>query len=215
MKAIRNSKGIVAIALVIALSLFATLVGLGLVLYGYANSLRTDDVNWSTQLNAQYLSNQNYLSNYVSGFYEQLGLVKYKSEKMNQILLDYAKARGEKGAVGQAFLAAVVEAVPDIKGLNIADKMLVYVQAGREGYRAVQDKLLDMLKSYDAWRQDGYIQSWIIANVIGAPSERLEARIGDKVLRGKEARDKMYTIVLTSDTKKAYETGTMEPLKVQ
>lgn len=214
MKAMRDPKGFTIVGGVVVAFLVA-LVIIGFTLYGYANSLRTEDVNWSTQLNAQYLSNQNYLSAYISGFYEQLGLVKYKSEKMDQILLNYAKARGEKGAVGQAFLAAVVEAVPDLKGLNIADKMLAYVQAGREGYRAVQDKLLDILKGYDAWRQDGYVQSWIIANVIGAPSERLEARIGDKVWRGKEAREKMYTVVLTSDTKKAYETGTMEPLKVQ
>lgn len=214
MKATRNPKGITVIGGIL-LALLAVLIGTGLALYGYANSLRSQDVSWSTQLNAQYLSNQNYLSNYVSGFYEQLGLVKYKSEKLDQVLLDYAKSRGEKGSVGQAFLVAVVEAVPDLKGLNIADKMLAYVQAGREGYRATQDKLLDMLKGYDAWRQDGYVQSWIIANVIGAPSDRLEARIGTTVYRGKEARDKMYTIVLTSDTKKAYESGTMEPLKVK
>lgn len=215
MKTIRNSKGFAIIPVIILLAIVGVLIITFFTLYGYANSLRTEDVNWSTQLNAQYLSNQNYLSNYISGFYEQLGLVKYKSEKMDQILLNYAKARGEKGAVSQAFLAAVVEAVPDIKGLNIADKMLAYVQAGREGYRAVQDKLLDMLRGYDKWRGDGYVQSWIITNVIGAPSERLEARVGDKTLRGKEARDRMYVIVLTSDTKKAYETGTMEPLKVQ
>lgn len=215
MKTTRNPKGTITIAAVVVLALLATLFFFGSGLYGYANGLRSQDVSWSTQLNAQYLANQNYLSNYVSGFYEQLGLVKYKSEKMDQILLDYAKARGEKGAVGQAFLAAVVEAVPNLKGLNIADKMLAYVQAGREGYRATQDKLLDMLRGFDRWREDGYIQSWVIANVVGAPSERLEARIGEKVWRGKEAREKMYIIVLTSDTKKAYETGTMEPLKVQ
>ncbi len=214
MKTSRNPKGFTVVGGVI-LALLVVLVGAGLALYGYANALRSEDVNWSTQLNAQYLSNQNYLSAYVSGFYEQLGLVKYKSEKMNEILLNYAKARGEKGAVSQAFLAAVVEAVPDLKGLNIADKMLAYVQSGREGYRATQDKLLDMLRSYDKWREDGYVQSWIIANVIGAPSERLEARIGAMVYRGKEAREKMYVIVLASDAKKAYGTGTMEPLQVK
>ena len=214
MKAAKNPQGFTIVGGVV-LALLVAAAGAGLALYGYANALRSQDVSWSTQLNAQYLANQNYLSNYVSGFYEQLGLVKYKSEKLDQVLLNYAKARGEKGAVGQAFLAAVVEAVPDLKGLNIADKMLAYVQAGREGYRATQDKLLDMLKGYDAWREDGYVQSLIVAKVIGVPSERLEARIGDKVWRGKEAREKMYTIVLTSDTKKAYETGTMEPLQVK
>lgn len=210
----RNPKGFTVFGGVI-LALIAVLVVGGISLYGYANSLRSEDINWARQLNPQYQSCQNNLSNYTAGFYEQLGLVKYKSEKMDQILLNYAKARGEKGAVGQAFLAAVVEAVPDLKGLNIADKMLAYVQAGREGYRGCQDKLLDMLNSYKKWLEDGYIQSLIIAKVIGAPNDRLEARIGEKVWRGKEAMERMLIIVLTSDTKKAYETGTMEPLQVK
>ena len=55
----------------------------------------------------------------------------------------------------------------------------------------------------------------IVGDVLGVPSERLEARIGANVYKGKVARDKMYTLVLASDARKAYETGTMEPLKVQ
>jgi hypothetical protein len=54
-----------------------------------------------------------------------------------------------------------------------------------------------------------------VSGILGVPSERLEARIGDQVLRGMAARDKMFQIVLASEAKHAYETGTMEPLQVQ
>jgi hypothetical protein len=71
-----------------------------------------------------------------------------------------------------------------------------------------------MLRSYDNWRNTGIVQSWIIANVLGYPSQRLEARIGTSVTRGAAARDQMYLIVTTADTQKAYQTGTMDPLQI-
>jgi hypothetical protein len=184
--------------------------------YGYVNGLRSEGVEREAQLTTQYLSNQNYLSAYVSGFYEQVGVANLKSEKMDQILLDAVKGRYEDNggfAPNGAFFSGIMEAYPDLKGLDVYDKIMNYVSAGREGYRAIQEKLLDMVRAYDVYRNDGYVQSWVIKNIVGVPSERLEARVGDKVARGMDARDRMLMIVLTSDTKKAYETGVMEPLQ--
>src|SRR3989338_1261140 len=123
--------------------------------YGYANGVRNEGIGRETQLTAQYLSNQNYLSTYISGFYEQMGVANLKSEKMDQILTDAVKGRYEDGGmnVGSSFFTGIVEAYPDISGLNIYDKIVDYVAAGREGYRATQDKLLDQLRQYDTWRK--------------------------------------------------------------
>lgn len=213
----RNQRGGLSFGLVVTLGVAAVVVVVGLWFYGHMNSLRSESVQREAQLSAQYLSNQNYLSSYVAGFYEQLGVVQYKSEKLDQILTDYAKGR-RFGADGQseraAFINAVAEAVPDLKGLDIADRMMDYVAAGREGYRASQDKLLDMLRAYDTWRNDGFVQSWMVEHMLGVPSKRLEARIGDRMIVGADARNKMYQIVLASDAKKAYESGVMDPLQV-
>jgi hypothetical protein len=110
------------------------LVG-GLGVYSYINNLRNDMVGYESQLNAQYLSNQNYLSSYISGFYEQMGITKFKSDKLDTILADYAKGRsgGNGKEDKQSFINAVHEAVPNLDGLNIADKMMDYVSAGRAG----------------------------------------------------------------------------------
>ncbi|MDP2598730.1 MAG: hypothetical protein Q8P49_02780 [Candidatus Liptonbacteria bacterium] len=213
----RNERGGLGLGLILAIAAAAALLICGMWFYGYINGLRSEGVQRETTLSAQYLSNQNYLSSYISGFYEQLGVVQYKSEKLDQILADYAKGR-RFGADSQSdragFINAVAEAVPDLKGLDIADRMMDYVAAGREGYRTTQDKLLDMLRSYDNWRADGIVQSWVIEHMLSVPTKRLEARIGDQMLVSADARNKMWQIVLASDAKKAYESGVMEPLKV-
>ena len=205
---------------IVIVSMFLFVVVLLGSIYSYVNGLYNNSVSYETQLNVQYLSNQNYLSAYISGFYEKLELVKFQSEKLNQVLLDAVKGRYDKGGfkIGSSFFTAIREAYPEqsLAGLMKSfDKVNNYISAGREGYRAVQDKLLDQLRAYDKWRESGIVQRLIVGDVLGVPSERLEARIGANVYKGKVARDKMYTLVLASDARKAYETGTMEPLKVQ
>lgn len=213
----RTERGAIGVAAIVAIGLVAALVVGGISFYGYVNALRTESVQRENALNAQYLSNQNYLSAYISGFYEQLGVANLKSDKLDQILSDSVKGRYESSggfAPNGAFFSAIVEAYPQLGQLDIFDRIVDYVAAKREGYRAIQDKLLDMLRAYDTWRQDGIVQSWIVSSILGIPSQRLEARVGTQVWRGAEARDKMFQIVLASQAKQAYETGTMEPLTV-
>lgn len=214
----RSMYGGAKVALVVAMVVLGAL-GAGLLsLYGFVNSVRNEGVGLETQLNAQYLANQNELSTFVSSFYEQVGVANLKSEKMDQIITDAVKGRYEGdggGGYGQGspFFSAIVESYPDVKSLDIYDKIVSFVQSGRESYKNKQDKLLDQMRAYDTWRRTGLVRSQVVAT-LGFPSENLEARVGAKVVTGAAAREQMLLIVTTSDTKKAYETGTMEPLKV-
>lgn len=194
-------------------------IGLGSIFsfYSYTNSLRNQMIAYETQLTAQYLSNQNYLSEFISGFYESIGVANLKSDKMDKILTDAVKGRyGEKGFSAQGgFFSAVKEAYPDIaNSMAVYDKIVDYVQSRRAGYRDIQDKLLDMLAVYKRWKESGWVQSFIIANLLKAPSDNLQARIGTDVLSGQKALDKMYQIVLTEQAANAYQTGKMAPLAV-
>lgn len=206
--------------MVIGLVIMAMVALVGVSLYGYANSLRNEGIGLELSLNAQYLDNQNELSTFISNFREQMGISERKSEKMHDILVDAIKGRYESqnGNVGYGkgspFFSAIMEAYPDLKGLDMYDKVASLVSSGREAYKAKQTKLLDQLRSYDNWRKQGFVRSWLV-NQLGFPGDNLEARIGEKVSRGKVARDQMYLIVLASEAKSAYETGTMEPLKVK
>ena len=185
--------------------------------YAYLNGVRNEGIGYETKLNAQYPDNQNELSNYASSYTEQIGVANLKSEKMDQIILDAVKGRYENkdgNAVfgkGSPFFSAIVEAYPNLD-LNVYDKSVSFVAAGREAYKAKQTKLLDEIRVYDKWRTSGYVQHYVIS-WMGFPGVILEARIGKKVLRGQEALDQMKLIVTTSGTREAYETGTMEPLK--
>jgi hypothetical protein len=187
-------------------------------LYSYVNSTRSAGITHETGLNAQYLDNQNELSSFKSSFYEQIGVANLKSDKLDKILEDAVKGRYEgkmEPGTGGAMFSAITEAYPNLQGqLDLYDRIVDFVRAGREAYKQKQSKLLDQLRAYDKWRQDGIVRSFIVRNVLGIPSDALEARIGTTVARGQAARDQMYVIVLTSDTKKAYETGVDEPMKV-
>lgn len=207
----RSIRGTVSVGVIVALGIAAGLLVGGLSLYGYANTTRNEAVTREIQLSTQYLSNQNYLSTYISTFYEQVGIANLKSEKMDQILLDAVKGRyGKDGIQSGPLMVAIAEAYPDIKSLDVYDKIMTTISSGREGYRAIQDKLLDQLRSYDTWRTQGILRSWALGNFF--PSKSLKARIGDTELTGADALKKMYQIVLASQARDAYEKGTMEPL---
>lgn len=203
-------------ALVAALVVAGVLVAGGVWFYTYLNGLRTQSVRQENALNAQYLSNQNYLSAFISGFYEQVSVADRKSEKLERILVDAVKGRYEDDGftADGAFFAAVFEAYPELGDLNVYDQIVSYVKSQREGYRNMQDKLLDMLRTYDSWRQDGIVQSRVVATMLGIPSQRLKASIGKDVVYGEDAYERMLTIVLASQAQEAYETGTMEPMEL-
>lgn len=196
--------GFVAVVMLVVVSVFVSF-----------NNTQKQGVDLETQLTAQYLDNQNELSSYISGFYETIGVADRKSEKLETILVEAVKGRydGKTSAQpgnGQLF-SAIVEAYPDLAALDTYDKVVDYISAGREAYKQKQTKLLDMLRNYDKWRNSGLVKKQMVA-MVGFPSENLKAQIGTEIKRGRDAEDQMYLIVTTSDTKTAYETGTMDPL---
>lgn len=198
----------------VLLGIVVALVVGGFTLLGVVNSVRDEGIGMETDLSAQYLSNQDTLSKIVFKFKESIGIADRKSEQLDRILENALKSRYEAGGVDptspDAVFSAIVEAYPDLQGLNLYDKIVDQLASGREEYSADQKKLLDRLRVYDRWRRKGLIKSTILANFF--PSENLEARIGTTVVTGRAAREKMYQIVLIADAKRAYETGEMEAL---
>ena len=211
----KKSRGLVGVAVLVVV---VSLVLLGFSgLYGYLNNVRNTTINLETSLNAQYEDNQNELSNYVSSFYEKFRLAKFKSEKLNQILTDAIKGRYDKEGAGfgkgSPFFSAIVEAYPNLAELSVFDKIVDYVSAGREAFKNKQSKLLDQLRGYENWRKEGLLQNLVIEKAVGYPA--LKARVGKNYVSGAEALEQMHQIVLASEAKKAFESGTMDPLKTE
>lgn len=195
--------------------ILGAVVILSMVLYGTFNNIDKEAERREAALTAQYLDNQNELSKFISGFHEQFGIAEAKAEKLDVILEDAMKGRYSEGStaqpVGGQFISAVVEAYPDLSGLDSYDRVMDYVAGGRESYKQQQTKLLDMIREYDTWRRSGLIHQRLVS-MAGHPGDGLRAQIGAFVVTGDEALDQMRLIVTTSGTQQAYTTGTMEPL---
>lgn len=164
-------------------------------------------VDKETQLTAQYKDNENTLSAYIAGFYEQTGIAKVKADKLDAILIEAVKGRYDgklAPGTGGAFFSAITEAYPDLSALNIYDKIVDYVAAGREKYKNVQTKLLDLIRDYDNWRKSGLIHPmWV--RWAGFPSDNLET---SPSVTGAGALVKMKQLVIVGQAEKSYETGT-------
>jgi hypothetical protein len=190
--------------------------------YSRFNGIRHKGVEYETQLSAQYSDAQNELGSYISTFYEQFNIASAKADKLNTVLADAIKGRYDKTGLtpaapgqtqGNQLISAMVEAYPDLSGLNSFDRILDTISAGRTAYKNKQTALLDRLRSYDNWRNQDIIGSWLI-NIAGFPSHSLRAQVGQQFVTGTAAEDQMYVIVLPSDANQAYTSGTLEPLTV-
>lgn len=184
-------------------------------IFSAAVGAKNDGIDKATALSAQYRDNQNYLSSYIAGFYEQTGVAKVKADKLNDILVEAVKGRYDgkmDPGTGGSLFSAITEAYPDLSGLDVYDKIVDYVAGGRVGYRNKQSKLLDMIRDWESWSDKGFVHPMLVNSFV--PMDKFEARVGDKVYRGEEAIEKMKQIVLVGQATEAYESGEDQILTV-
>lgn len=186
------------------LLLLSSLVGV----FSWVDATRTTGVQLEAGLVATYENNQNERSAYVTSFYEQLGVAKLKSAKLDTILTHAVEGRyGDAGAAGGSLATVIAEAYPQLTQLDIYDRVIDHIKGGQEQFKARQTLLLDQLRAYDTWRESGLIQSSLI-RFLGFPSARLEARVGGKaVASGPAALAQMRTLVLIQGTAQEFQTG--------
>lgn len=176
------------------------------------NSVTNAGNKQEATLNAQYLDNQNYLSDCVLRIRESAGVVKGEAAALDEILTNAVKGRYDEGSSAQVgggqLFSAIVEAYPDLSGLSDGfDKVLAVVNGCRTDFRGKQTEMLDKLKAYDQWRTG----SWTVRHYgDGFPSNNLQARIGTTVKRGQDAYDQMFLIVTINGNDEAFETGETE-----
>jgi len=186
------------------------------------------------------------LSEYVSGFFEQSGGFDAQSDQLDRILSDALKGRYDNGGFSSngAFFSAFVEYSMVSPEVLLRDWSILqdYITSQREGYRNVQDKLLDMLRDYDAYRTANPIRAFVL-KVMGFPGGNIEVRSCEtttsevartrqeiqfranvsKYIRIQDGNLEVRSCETTTGEAarnqmygdaKAYETGTMAPLQV-
>lgn len=213
-KILGSTKALIALGVVTFM--FVAFFGTGLMLFLKFNGVQKDMVAKETALSAQYSDNQNNLSSYISTIKESLGVADRASDALDEVLSDAVKGRYEGDSTanpsGGAMFSAIVEAYPDLNQQQINYQAVQKaIFDGRESYKNQQTRLLDMLRAYETWKESGLIHRQFVS-MIGAPSDNLRAGIGDDVVYGQAALDRMYKIVLAGAAKDAYESGEMDPM---
>jgi hypothetical protein len=198
--------------------LIALVLVIGLVsLVGTYTSVRNEGRRQELALTKQFKDTQVQYGQFRTSIYDQLSIAREKRDAMDKILVDAVTGRyDKKGANNEvdrtAVFSAIKEAYPNLDGLDIYDKIIVQVQAGREAFARNQEQLQDMIRSYDQWRTTGsLLHPWFVEK-LGFPSPLLEARVGPNVYRGVDAYDKMSRIIVGSDTSQIFDSGTDKPL---
>jgi hypothetical protein len=201
---------------IILIAIVAVIALVTISFFGSLSSSQKEGNHMEQELSAQFQGAQLELDTYVKKIKESVGIANLKSDKLDLVISDAVKGRYENNSsakLGQGQLfSAIKEAYPDASGLNIYDRLIDQVNAGREAYKQTQLKLRDNLRAYDTWRTDGLIRPTILRNFLGFPTDNLEARIGTSVKHGKDAEDQMKLLVTSSETDQAYQTGHDEPI---
>jgi hypothetical protein len=193
----------------------AVVLGFGIYAVSTYTNLRNEGRRQELALTAEYKAVQVNYGQFRTSFYDQVGIAREKRDAMDKILVDAIGGRYDKPGSPQIdsgkLFSAIQEAYPDLKGLDIYDKILTFVQQGREKFAQDQQKLQRQIQAYNQWRTTGSFLHPVFAGWL-FPSDSLEARIGDKVYRGQEALDKMSSVIVGADTGEIFDSGVDKPL---
>lgn len=202
--------------LIIGAAVVATLIIVVISFISSVNNTRNTLIQKEQKLVAQYQSNQNELSTYILQFKESMGVADAGSEKLNKILTDAISGRYDNNmqpGTGGSMFSAITEAYPDLTATTASyAKVQDLVVSGRNQYRNAQNLLLDKVRDYETWTKSGFVNSYIIKNVLNAPTSDMKVTVGANTFRGQDALDKMSQLVLIQEAINSYETGTTEPL---
>jgi hypothetical protein len=208
---VKNHKGLVIGGAIAALLLIMIVSFISSV-----NTTRNTLIEKEQALVGEYKTNQNELSTYTNQVTESLGVADAGNDKVGQILKDAISGRYDgkmEPGTGGAMFSAISEAYPDLTA-NTAmyAKVQDQVIAGRNQYRNTQNKLIDRARDYDTWIKTDFVRSFIVKNVLGAPTDDLKITVGQNTFRGQDALDKLSQPILSGSAIQSYETGVTDPL---
>lgn len=200
---------------VIGVILAVVLGSVGWAISTYTN-IRNEGRQQELSLTAKYRAMQASYGQDRLAFTDQIGIAREKRDAMDKILTDAVSGRYNKPGSpeidsGKLF-SAVVEAYPDLSGLNIYDKILDFITRMRSKFAQDQAQIQEMIRDYNEWRTTGSFLHPTFVDWAGFPSESLELRIGDNVYRGQEALDRMSRPIVGNDTNVIFEDGEDKPV---
>lgn len=199
---------------------YGLFVGVGVVILGLItffvvnNSVTNKGNKLQNGLNSQYNDNINYLSDCIVRVQGTANIAQAQTEKVGDILIEVVKGRYDNELAAAtpgnspALISAIVEDYPDMAPFTKVFETSINVLNGcRTDYRDMQTKMQQRINSFEDWRTGSFT-----VRTFGKefPSNGLRAKKGDSVLRGEEALEQMFQVVVVKDANEAYETGELD-----
>jgi hypothetical protein len=171
-------------------------------------SVRNDGIDQELGLVFQWNTMEARYSQGRATIIDGLQIANDKKEALNQLLKTAIESRSGRGALDRRqFLSVVKEAYPDLTQLKIFDKLANQVQAMRKAFALDQTKLHDQVRAYDKWRTTGGLfHPWLVRR-FGFPSDQLEIHIGQTVLKGQQALDKISQAIISAESSDIFTSG--------
>jgi hypothetical protein len=183
------------------------IVGITIAYVSVRNEGRTQElgmVQFYSSMEARYSQNR-------AAITDVLGVARAKTEAQIQVLqaaIESRKYVTKDGGIDQkALISAVQEAYPDLRGLNVFDRVFVLIEAMREGFAEDQSELADRVRSYNSWRKTEGLFHPLFVRWAGFPSDTLEIHIGDTALKGPAALYLLSTVIMTTDSQRIFKEG--------
>ncbi|MBC7999065.1 MAG: hypothetical protein IAF58_14040 [Leptolyngbya sp.] len=193
----------------------AFVIGLGAWAINTYTTVRNEGTRTELAVTAKYKAMQSSYGQDRLAFTDQIGIAREKRDALDKILTDAVSGRYNKPGSPQVdngkFFSAITEAYPDLKGLDIYDKILDFVGKMRNKFAQDQAQISELIKDYNTWRQTGSFLHPTFVKWAGFPSDALELVVGDKVYRGQEALDKMARPIVGNDTNVIFDSGEDQP----
>lgn len=204
-----SSKGIAMIVGVVVLVIAA------LSIFGFYNGVRNEGIQQENTLEQQYQTNQNELSKITLTVKETIGIADKGNTQIDEIIKNAVQGRYDgamDAGTGGAMFSAIQEAYPDLTA-NTAlwAKVQDAIIAGRQSFANHQRVLSDRVSAYETWMEQGAVKS-VMVDMIGFPSDNLEAWVGDDVYYGRAALERIKKPIVAKEATTAFETGEIAPL---
>lgn len=179
--------------------------------------VRNTGAELELSLTRQFKTVQINYGQYRLKIHDELNIAREKRDAIDVILANavsgrYQKKDDETQIDRQAVFSAIKEAYPDLSGLNIYDKIIDDIQAGRERFAKEQVQLADQVRGFNTWRNTGGLFHPFFVSWLGYPSPLLEVQVGSNKLTGAAALDKMSIVIVGGDTAQVFDTGIDTPL---
>ncbi|MFY9227893.1 MAG: hypothetical protein WAO28_01005 [Candidatus Microsaccharimonas sp.] len=193
--------GAFVVALVVGLSVFFT----------YQNVISTGNQK-EANMSSLYAQGATTLSTCLVQTSQAANVAQAESEALQEVFASAIAARYDTPA-GQidegALFSAIVEAYPDVTGLEETFQQVISVIVGcRTDYANAQALVQVAVKDFNSWRTG----SWVVRTFGGSefPNDNLYIAIGDTEVYGQEAYEIMRKPIVDNSTITAYEEGVIE-----